>query len=91
MAIKDDGAVFADVHGPGMRFAIDMGRPEAPVFALAGGQSGHPLSPHYSDLLLEWAAGTYRTFQNPAQDVLILRPRPRTASNTISNAGETKP
>jgi penicillin amidase len=91
MAIKDDGATFADVHGPGMRFAIDMSRPDAPVFALAGGQSGHPLSPHYSDLLLEWAAGTYRTFQNPAQDVLILRPRPRTTSNTVSNAGETKP
>ncbi|HEY3145110.1 MAG TPA: penicillin acylase family protein [Dongiaceae bacterium] len=87
MAISDDGAAFADVHGPGMRLAVDMSRPGAPVFALAGGQSGHPLSPHYSDLLLEWAAGTYRTFQNPAQDVLILRPRQRPAPNT----GETKP
>jgi penicillin amidase len=91
MAINDDGTIFSDVHGPGMRFAVDMSHPGAPVFALAGGQSGHPLSPHYSDLLLEWAAGTYRTFQNPAQDVLIVRPRPRTASNVVSNAGETKP
>jgi penicillin amidase len=80
MAITPDGAGFADVHGPGLRFAIDMSRPSAPVFSIAGGQAGHPLSRHYSDLLLEWAEGSYRTFQNPAQDVLILRPRQRTAS-----------
>jgi len=87
MAISDDGARFADVHGPGMRLAVDMSRPGAPVFNLAGGQSGHPLSTHYSDLLLEWAVGAYRTFQNPAQDVLILRPRQKPASNS----GETQP
>jgi len=80
MAVDDKGAHFADVHGPGLRFAIDMSRPGAPVFNIAGGQSGHPLSRHYSDLLLEWAEGSYRTFQNPAQDVLILRPRQRTAA-----------
>jgi penicillin amidase len=80
MAITPDGAGFADVHGPGLRFAIDMSRPSAPVFSIAGGQAGPPLSRHYSDLLLEWAEGSYRTFQNPAQDVLILRPRQRTAS-----------
>jgi penicillin amidase len=80
MAIGANGAVFADVHGPGLRFAIDMSRPSAPVFSIAGGQGGHPLSRHYSDLLLEWAQGSYRTFQNPAQDVLILRPRQRTPS-----------
>lgn len=75
MGITTDGARFADVHGPGMRLAVDMSHPDAPVFNLAGGQSGHPLSSHYSDLLPEWAAGTYRTFQNPAEDVLILRPQ----------------
>jgi penicillin amidase len=74
------------VHGPGLRFAIDMSRPAAPVFNIAGGQSGHPLSRHYSDMLPEWAAGTYRTFQNPAQDVLILRPRQRTASSRGDSA-----
>jgi penicillin G amidase len=75
MGVTMDGARFAHVHGPGMRMAVDMSHPGAPVFNLAGGQSGHPLSSHYSDLLPEWAAGTYRTFQNPAEDVLILRPR----------------
>ncbi len=77
VSVSADGARFADVHGPGMRMAIDLARPAAPVFNLAGGQSGHPLSSHYSDLLPEWAAGTYRTFQNPAEDVLILRPQHR--------------
>jgi penicillin amidase len=75
MAVSADGARFADVHGPGMRMAIDLAHPGAPVFNLAGGQSGHPLSSHYSDLLQEWATGLYRTFQNPAEDVLILRPQ----------------
>jgi penicillin amidase len=73
VAVSEDGARFADVHGPGMRMAVDLARPGAPVFNLAGGQAGHPLSSHYSDLLPEWAAGTYRTFQNPAEDVLIMR------------------
>jgi penicillin G amidase len=74
MAVSDGGARFADVHGPGLRMAIDLGSPGAPVFNMAGGQSGHPLSPHYDDLLLEWVAGSYRSFQNPAEDVLVLRP-----------------
>lgn len=82
MAVNSDGSHFADVHGPGMRMAIDLGHPDAPVFNMAGGQSGHPLSRHYADLLPEWAIGTYRTFQNPAEDVLILRPQQRPASNT---------
>jgi len=87
MLASEDGASFADVHGPGMRMAVDMSHPTAPVFNMAGGQSGHPLSSHYSDLLPEWATGAYRTFQNPAQDVLILRPQQRKASN----AEEPKP
>ena len=87
MAINDDGTAFADVHGPGMRLAVDMSHPDQPVFSLAGGQSGHPLSSHYSDLLLEWASGTYRTFQNPAQDVLILRPKQKPGAQ----AGGTQP
>jgi len=82
MAISDDGARFSDVHGPGMRLAVDLNRPGAPVFNMAGGQSGHPLSSHFSDLLPEWATGAYRTFQNPAQDVLILRPRQEATPGT---------
>ena len=87
MAVSADGARFADVHGPGMRMAVDMSHPGAPVFNLAGGQSGHLLSSHYRDLLPEWAAGTYRTFQNPAEDVLILRPQQKKSAK----GAEAKP
>ncbi len=87
MSVDDSGTIFSDVHGPGMRMAIDLSQPGAPVFNLAGGQAGHPLSSHYSDLLPEWATGAYRTFQNPAQDVLILRPQQRKAPS----AEEPKP
>lgn len=71
---KNGGSQFADVHGPGLRMVVDMSQPENMRVSVAGGQSGHPLSAHYSDLLLEWGAGRYRSFDQPAQDVLILRP-----------------
>lgn len=73
---RGGGAVFADVHGPGLRMVVDMSRPAGMRVSIAGGQSGHPLSSHYSDLLLEWAQGEYRSFDQPAQDTLILRPAP---------------
>lgn len=68
------GVQFADIHGPGLRMMVDMSQPDRPLFNLAGGQSGHPLSAHYKDLLLDWANGTYRSFDQPARDVLTLRP-----------------
>ncbi|HWA48288.1 MAG TPA: penicillin acylase family protein, partial [Dongiaceae bacterium] len=71
---KAGGAQFADVHGPGLRMVVDMSQPESMRVSVAGGQSGHPLSAHYSDLLIEWGAGRYRSFDQPAQDVLVLRP-----------------
>jgi penicillin amidase len=58
------GALFADVHGPGLRMVVDMSQPESMRVSIAGGQSGHPLSSHYSDLLLEWGAGRYRSFRS---------------------------
>lgn len=73
-AAKGGGALFADVHGPGLRMVVDMGQPENMRVSVAGGQSGHPLSSHYGDLLIEWGAGRYRSFDQPARDVLVLRP-----------------
>ena len=51
-------------------------------FAMAGGESGHPFSPHYADLLSLWAQGKDVPLQNPArpqdlmdtQSVLTLTP-----------------
>ena len=40
-----------------MRMVVDVGNWEACRFALPGGQSGNPLSPHYDDLLPLWRQG----------------------------------
>ena len=41
-----------------MRMVIDVGNWDASRFVLPGGQSGNPLSPHYSDMLPMWRRGT---------------------------------
>jgi penicillin G amidase len=51
-------------------------------FAMAGGQSGHPLSPHYADLLSLWAQDKDVPLQDAArpedlvdvEGVLVLTP-----------------
>lgn len=40
-----------------LRFAVEVGRWDETRIVLAGGQSGHPFSPHYDDLLELWRAG----------------------------------
>lgn len=42
---------------PSLRVAIDVGNWDSCLFALPGGQSGNPLSPHYDDQLELWRAG----------------------------------
>jgi penicillin amidase len=48
---------LADVHGPGLRFVVDMAAPGAARAVIATGQSGHPLSPHYGDQVEAWRTG----------------------------------
>ncbi len=53
---------FADpLANPGvidsMRVSIDVGNWDESRYALPGGQSGNPLSPHYDDLLPFWLRG----------------------------------
>lgn len=50
---------FLNVHGAGFRGVYDMGDPEASVFIISTGQSGHPLSRHYDDLGELWRRGEY--------------------------------
>ena len=40
-----------------LRMVVDVGNWEESRFSLPGGQSGNPLSPHYSDLLPLWRRG----------------------------------
>ncbi|MFN4056966.1 MAG: penicillin acylase family protein [Roseinatronobacter sp.] len=50
---------FAHVHGAVYRGVYDFADPEASVFILSTGQSGHPLSRHYDDLGDLWRRGEY--------------------------------
>jgi penicillin amidase len=51
MRVADVADPFADIHGPGYRAVYDLADPAASRFVIATGQSGNPLSPHYSDFL----------------------------------------
>ena len=50
---------FANVHGAAYRGVYDFADPEASVFVISTGQSGHPLSRHYDDLGDLWRRGEY--------------------------------
>lgn len=70
-----EGVMLSHVHGPGLRFVHDFGDASGPRFSLAGGQSGHPLSPHYADWLSDWRAGAYRAITGTAGEELVLKPQ----------------
>ncbi len=63
--------------GASERFAVSPGREEQGYFHMPGGQSGHPLSPHYADGHDAWAKGEPTPFlPGPAVHVLTLVPGP---------------
>ncbi|MDO8606286.1 MAG: penicillin acylase family protein [Phaeospirillum sp.] len=45
---------FTQTHGPGLRAVFDLGNLANSRFVIATGQSGHPLSRHYSDMIEAW-------------------------------------
>ena len=49
--------LFEAVHGPGFRGVFDLADAEASFAVIATGQSGHPLSRHWGDLLARWREG----------------------------------
>ena len=57
-------------EGASQRMAVRPGREESAYFQLPGGQSGHPLSPHFQDGFAAWAAGT------PADSTRLLAGEP---------------
>ena len=68
---------FAHVHGSGLRLVADLAETEATLAIIATGQSGHPLSRHWGDLLLPWRdGGMLRLTREPARAAgrLILTP-----------------
>lgn len=64
-----------------MRMIVDVGDFENSVSIHTTGQSGHPASPHYSDMIDPWRTIQYhpmrwsrRTVEAAAADRLILSP-----------------
>jgi penicillin amidase len=62
------------VHGAGLRLVADLADPDSTLAVIATGQSGHPLSPHWSDLLPAWRdGGTIRLGRTPSGSTLRLQ------------------
>jgi len=57
--LEEDETAFENHWGPGFRAIYDLKDPERSVGILNSGQSGHPLSPHYRDMLLPWSRGEH--------------------------------
>jgi penicillin amidase len=74
MALRNEADPFASVHGSVLRFVIDMASPEAARFMVVPGQSGNPLSRHWSDLLRPWRDFAWITFGGEAVARLELVP-----------------
>jgi penicillin amidase len=67
--------------GASMRAVYDLGDPDGTSIALCGGQSGHPASRHYADLLPRWLRGDHvdlpmsrRRVEASAESRLVLSP-----------------
>jgi penicillin amidase len=59
-----------------MRLVVSPGREELGLLHMPGGQSGHPLSPHYRDAHVEWLEGRAAPLlAGAAAHVLELVPR----------------
>jgi penicillin amidase len=61
--------------GPSERMVVSPGREQEGILHMPGGQSGHPLSPHYSDQHRAWLTGAPLPFlPGPAVARLSLTP-----------------
>jgi penicillin amidase len=56
------------------RLLADVGNPERSRWQHMTGQSGHPGSPHYDDLIQDWLAGRTNPVAQPAVEKLRLDP-----------------
>jgi penicillin G amidase len=62
-------------NGASERMVVSPGREAEGILHMPGGQSGHPLSPHYADGHSAWVKGEPMPFlPGPAAHVLTLRP-----------------
>ena len=81
--------VAAPNYGAVLRMAVSPAAPENGVLELAGGQSGHFLSPHFRDLQQDWVDGTPLSLQQFGD--LVLRgicPPARVPAGTTPTDGQ---
>jgi penicillin amidase len=65
---------YTGVWGPSYRLLADVGDPSRSRWQHMTGQSGHPGSRHYDDLLESWLVGGTNAFGRPATTTLTLEP-----------------
>ena len=68
---------FTGIWAPSYRMLADLGGPSRSRWQHMTGQSGHPGSRHYDDLLEGWHAGRSYEFGRPVVDALRLDPAAR--------------
>ncbi|HTQ34167.1 MAG TPA: penicillin acylase family protein, partial [Stellaceae bacterium] len=73
--IRDDAHPYEQRFGAGLRIITDMAAPEQSRMMIVPGQSGNPLSSHYTDLLARWRAFNWLVPSHAAAtDTLTLAP-----------------
>jgi len=68
---------YHNVLGPSIRQIANMADPDSTFRIIYSGQSGHPMSPHYSDQVAPWLNGEYH--MRPLSDEGVLE----TTENTL--------
>ncbi len=68
------GGDYTGVWGPSFRLLADAADPTQSRWQHMTGQSGHPGSPHYDDLIEPWLHGATNRFGRPASATLRLDP-----------------
>ena len=79
--LGDGDHLFAHIHGAGLRAVFDLAALDQSRYMIASGQSGHPLSPFYTDTTPIWRdggtltlSGDRQTLQREAVAILRLEP-----------------
>ena len=62
-------APYQSMHGAGLRFVADLGASDTSFAIISTGQSGHPMSRHWGDLLEAWRIGGLRQLGREAGQV----------------------
>ena len=66
-SIRPDNPYENNAVSVSSRHIVDMGHLPKAVAIFAPGQSGHPGSPHYQDLISYWCQGNYFTMAGPGE------------------------